>query len=144
MSHQVTAVEWAPPVVLQAWTFEPWVAVPIGLAAADLARHAAAAVAPWAARPDPEDMGGPTPRTAGPGAARARARPPCRGLGGVRRQYLGLAHAWALRTRAGLRELALRAARLLPGYGSRLLVAGGATVAEPGGRAAWGHRPLPG
>src|SRR5215510_13530886 len=89
-------------------------------------------------------MGGPTPRTADPGAARARARPPCRGLGGVRRQYLGLAHAWALRMRAGGRELALRAARLLPGYGSRLLVAGGATVAEPGGRAAWGHRPLPG
>ena len=34
MSHQMTAVEWAPPVMLQAWTFEPWVAVPIGLAAA--------------------------------------------------------------------------------------------------------------
>jgi cytochrome c oxidase assembly factor CtaG len=34
MSHQVTAGEWATPVVLQPWAFEPWVAVPVGLAAA--------------------------------------------------------------------------------------------------------------
>jgi cytochrome c oxidase assembly factor CtaG len=34
MSHQVTSGEWATPVLLQSWTFEPWVAVPIGLAAA--------------------------------------------------------------------------------------------------------------
>jgi putative membrane protein len=34
MSHQVIAVELATPGMLQAWTFEPWVTVPIGLAAA--------------------------------------------------------------------------------------------------------------
>jgi hypothetical protein len=105
---------------------------------------AAAAATTRAARPHPVERGGPALRAAGPDTAGASTRPPCRGLGGVRRQYVGLAHSGVPRTRAGLRELALRAGCLLPGHGSRLLVAGGATVAEPGGRAARGHRPLPG